>query len=225
MTGLGPVIGDLLPIAVGVAISPIPVIAAILALLSPRARTTSVAFLLGWTVGLVSTVIVFALLGGLIEHDAGASRSIVGGIIQLVLGAAALVLAIRQWRSRPRSDDEATLPTWMAAIDEASPGKTFGLAFILGSVNPKNLLLAMAAGLTLGGATGLATQLIALAVYAVVASLTIAVPVIAFLVATERLAPALERLRVWLIQNNAAVMTVLFLVIGASLIGRGLQAF
>ena len=45
------VIGEILPLALGIAISPIPIIAAILMLLSPRARTTSVGFLLGWEIG------------------------------------------------------------------------------------------------------------------------------------------------------------------------------
>ena len=36
------VIGEILPLAVGIAISPIPIIAAILMLLSPRAKGTSV---------------------------------------------------------------------------------------------------------------------------------------------------------------------------------------
>ena len=45
------VIGEILPLAIAVAISPIPIIAAVLMLLSPRARVTSVAFLLGWILG------------------------------------------------------------------------------------------------------------------------------------------------------------------------------
>ncbi len=51
-----PVIGEILPLALGVAISPIPIIAAILMLLSPKARVTSVGFLLGWVLGIVVAV-------------------------------------------------------------------------------------------------------------------------------------------------------------------------
>ncbi len=46
-------IGDLLPSAVGVALSPVPIIAVILMLGTPRARTTGSAFALGWVAGLV----------------------------------------------------------------------------------------------------------------------------------------------------------------------------
>jgi len=47
------VIGDLLPLAVGVAISPIPIIAVILMLMSREASRTSVGFLIGWVAGIV----------------------------------------------------------------------------------------------------------------------------------------------------------------------------
>ena len=48
---MGGVIGDLLPTALGVAISPVPIIAVILMLLAPRAKAASVGFLLGWVSG------------------------------------------------------------------------------------------------------------------------------------------------------------------------------
>jgi membrane protein YqaA with SNARE-associated domain len=48
---MGAVIGDVLPLAIGIAISPIPIIAAILMLFSPRATSTSTGFLLGWILG------------------------------------------------------------------------------------------------------------------------------------------------------------------------------
>lgn len=222
---LGATIGAMLPLAVGIAISPVPIIAAILMLLSPRARATSVAFLAGWVAGVAITVAVFALLGGLMERDEGGSPSLFGAILQLVLGAAALVLAAQQWRSRPKEGEDPTLPGWMSAIDSMSGGKAFGLAFLLGSVNPKNLLLAVAAGFALGEAAGLGAQIVAFLVYVVIASATVALPVLAFLVAPERITPALTRLRVWLVANNATVMTVLFVVLGANLIGKGLGAF
>jgi hypothetical protein len=51
------VIGEILPLAVGIAISPIPIIVAILMLLSPRAKGTSVGFLLGWLAGIVIAIV------------------------------------------------------------------------------------------------------------------------------------------------------------------------
>ena len=48
---MGAVIGDLLANAVGVAISPVPIIAVILMLFTAKATANSLGFLLGWVLG------------------------------------------------------------------------------------------------------------------------------------------------------------------------------
>jgi len=69
------VIGEILPLALGVAISPVPIIAAILMLLSPKAKSTSVGFLLGWVLGIVAAVVVFTLLASVLpEADDDTSK-------------------------------------------------------------------------------------------------------------------------------------------------------
>jgi len=59
---MGEVIGDVLPSALGVAISPVPIIAVILMLLAPRARAASVAYLIGWVVGVTTVVVIVTLV-------------------------------------------------------------------------------------------------------------------------------------------------------------------
>ncbi len=144
------VIGEILPLAIGIAISPIPIIAAILMLLSPKAKGTSVGFMLGWIVGILVSVTVFTLLSAVVPSDDGSDSSPIRGIIQILVGAALVFLAIRQWRSRPKPGEEVALPKWMAAIDSMTAGKAFGLGFLLAAVNPKNLLLGASAGVTIG---------------------------------------------------------------------------
>lgn len=223
---MGAVIGDILPLALGITISPIPIIAAILMLLSPRARRTSLGFLLGWTAGIVVGVTVFTLLSSLLpEGDPDASKPIAGAV-KIVLGALLLLLAARQWRGRPHAGEEAQLPGWMTAIDSMSGGKAAGLGFLLSAVNPKNLLMAAGAGLTIGNA-GLNGGAIAVCilVFTVIAAASVAIPVIAYLVAAARLARPLESLRTWLTAENAVIMTVLLLVIGVVMIGKGIGDF
>lgn len=223
---MGAVIGEILPLALGVAISPIPVIAAILMLLSPKARVTSVGFLLGWVLGIVVAVTVFTLLSSILPgQDADDSKPI-HGVIQLVLGAGLLLLALRQWRGRPKAGEEPTMPKWMQAIDKVTFPGAFGLGFLLSAVNPKNLLLAAAAGVDIGSA-GLDTGAIVLviAVFTLIAASTVLVPVVGYLIAAEKLRGPLDALRVWLGKENAVIMAVLLLVIGVSLIGKGIGSF
>ncbi len=222
---MGSVIGAILPLAIGIAISPIPIIAAILMLLSPKAKGTSIGFLLGWVVGILVAVTVFTLLSSVLPSGSSDSQP-VHGVIQIVLGAALLFLAMRQWRSRPKPGQETALPKWMSAIDTMNAGKGFGLGFLLAAVNPKNLLLGAGAGVTIGSA-GLSAGsiVVAIGVFTVIAAASVAIPVIAYLVASERMSGPLESLRGWLVHNNATVMAVLLLVIGVVLIGKGIGSF
>jgi threonine/homoserine/homoserine lactone efflux protein len=223
---VGPVIGEILPLAVGIAISPVPIIAAILMLLSPKAKGASVGFLLGWITGIVVAIVVFTLLSSVLPAQDESGSSPVRGVIKIILGALLLFLALRQWRGRPAEGEQATMPKWMSAIDSMTAGKALGLGFLLSAVNPKNLLMAISAGLIIGGA-GLAVgqTVVVIVMFVLLAASTVLIPVVAYLIASERLAGPLDRLRAWLVNNNATIMAVLLLVIGVAVIGKGIGSF
>lgn len=219
-------IGEILPLALGVAISPVPIIAAILMLLSPKARVTSVGFLIGWIAGIVIAVTVFTLLAALIPPSDPDEAKPIQGTIRIVLGVLLLLLALRSWRARPAPGVEPTMPKWMQAIDTISFFGALGLGLLLSAVNPKNLMMGAAAGVDIGsaGLSGGETALV-IAVFTLLAASTVTVPVIGYLVAAKRLRGPLDALRVWLGRENALIMAVLLLVIGVVLIGKGLAAF
>lgn len=223
---MGSAIGDTLPLALGIAISPIPIIAAILMLLSPKARGTSVGFLLGWVLGIVVAVVVFTLLSGLIPAAAPDQSQPIVGTVKILLGVLLLLLALRQWRARPKPGEAAALPKWMAAIDQMTAGRGFVLAFILAAVNPKNLLLAAGAGVAIGAAgLSVGADAVVILVFVLIAASSVAVPVIGYLVAADRMRGPLDGLRGWLVDNNATVMAVLLLVMGVVLVGKGISSF
>jgi threonine/homoserine/homoserine lactone efflux protein len=223
---MGAAIGQTLPLALGIAISPIPIIAAILMLLSPKARATSVGFLLGWVIGIVVAVTVFTLLSSIIPaSDPDASKPI-QGVIQIVLGVLLLLVALNQWRKRPKDGEEPVMPKWMQAIDKVSFPVAAGLGFLLSALNPKNLLMAVSAGVTIGSAKLAAGEVVlTIAIFTVIAASTVLVPVVAYLVAADRLRGPLDAMRVWLTRENAVIMAILLLVIGVQLIGKGIASF
>ncbi|MGW9264208.1 GAP family protein [Gordonia terrae] len=216
---MGSVLGELLPLAVGVAVSPIPIIAAILMLLGRHARTTSIGFAVGWLLGIVVAVAVFVALGSAVDIGGSSSST---GWVKIVLGVVLLLVGLRQWRSR---DAESATPKWMSAIDEMRPPAALGIAFALAAINPKNLVLCAAAGVTIAsGALAGSGDIVAVAVFALLASTSVVVPVVGYQVAATRLRDPLDRLKSWLQANNATVMAVLILVIGIVLIGKGIGA-
>lgn len=142
---------------------------------------------------------------------------------ELMAGVSLLFLAARQWRSRQKPGEDAALPKWMAAIDHVTPVKALALGVALAAVNPKNLLMTVSAGVTIAdGALDTGQQVVAVVVFTALAASTVVLPVVAYLVAKERMRRPLEDLRGWLQANNATVMAVLILVIGVTQVGKGL---
>ncbi len=217
-------IGETLPFALAIAVSPIPIIAAILMLLSPGARGNAIGFLAGWIAGVTLVVVVFTLISGLIGPAKGGTSPVVG-VIKIVLGVLMLLRAIRQLRRRLPHGTESAMPKWMSAIDKMSVGRALGLGLLLSALNPKNLMMSISAGVTFGSA-GLSVGEIVLAIliFVVVAVSTIAVPVIAYLAASDRMAASLQRLRGWLVENNPLIVSLLLLVLGVVSIGKGIAA-
>ncbi|MFD4266099.1 GAP family protein [Rhodococcus sp. NPDC058481] len=223
---MGTAIGDILPLALGVAISPIPIIAAILMLLTPKAGSTATSFTVGWILGIAVAYAVIVAIAGAVGLETDTDGNAVTATIKIILGVALLGLAVKQWKGRPAPDAEPTMPAWLAAIDKVTPGKALGLGFALSAVNPKNLLMIVGAAVAVAnlGVSG-ATITVAGIVFTVIAASTVAGPVIAYFVAREKATAWLNELKTWLTANNATVMATLLLVIGVVMIGKGIGGY
>lgn len=217
---MGQAIGDLLPAAVGVAISPLPIVAVVLMLVSDRGRRNGPAFVTGWIVGVAGAGTILLLVAGGLDANEGGPPAGWVSWLELLIGLGLVLLAVNQWRSRPRGDEVAPTPTWMGALDGFGPVKAAAAGVVLSALNPKNLLL-IAAGMAAIAQTGIPAgeQAIALAVFTIVAASSVAAPVVVYFVLGERSVELLDRLKTWMAQNNAVVMAVLLLVLGVKLIG------
>jgi Sap-like sulfolipid-1-addressing protein len=220
---VGQAISDILPYAIGVAISPVPIIAVILMLFSARAKVNGPLFMTGWAAALAVVAGAAYLLStaGDAGTDSGASDGVSWS--QVVFGVLFLLLAGRSWRNQPEPGAEPAMPKWMAGIDSFTPGKALGLGALLGGVNPKNLLLSLGAGSSLAQLdAGTTDTVVALIVFVLLGSITVAGPVVYYLVGGDRAKAELDTMKTWLGAHNAAVMTVLFLVFGVVLIAKGI---
>lgn len=214
-------IGQVLSFAVAVGLSPIPIIGVVLMLGSPRGRANGPAFVVGWVVSILALGgIVLAVAGG-----AGADDSVHGpAYLKLGLGVLLLLIALRQWRGRPKEGEQSERPKWMAAIDSFTAARSAALAFALAVINPKNLVLVVGAAVAIaqtGAATG--DQVVALAVFTLVATLGVGTPVAMYFVMGERSKDLLDDLKRWMAHNNGAIMAVICLLIGAKLIGDAIS--
>jgi hypothetical protein len=220
---MGAAIGDVLGLAAGVAVSPLPIVAMILVLATPRGRVNGSLFGIGWLAGLSILGTVVLLLAGPADPSDDGTPAAWTGWLKLLLGVLALLLAARQWRGRPAEGAAPELPKWMASLDKLKPGGALGLGALLSGVNPKNAGLTIAAAATIAGA-GLAggEQAVTLAVFVAIGSAGVLAPLIVYLMAGERAARTLDAWKTWSGDHNAAIMAVLFLVFGFKLVGDGI---
>lgn len=218
-------IAAIIPLAVAVAVCVIPVIAVILLLFGPRARSSGPAYLAGWAIGLATIgalALALALAGRPIFTREGESSPATYWL-EVVLGVLFLLGAARQLRSRAAAGEGAPMPKWMAGLDRFAGARAFGLAFILAAVSPKNAALCVAATLDIFDVTQDTFQAaVAMATFVVIGSVTVAIPVLYHTFARDRAQQTLDGWKNWLITHNSAVMAILLLMVGVMMVRKGL---
>jgi hypothetical protein len=217
----GSVLTKLIPLGLVIALSPITVIPAVLVLHAPRPRPAGLAFLAGWVLGLVALTAAFVgasdLLGGLQQAP---PRWV--SWLRVVLGLALIAFGIRSWLTRHR---HTKTPAWLRSFSRLTPVRAGVTGAVLAPLRPEVLILCAAAGLAIGtGGLDAAGGWICGAVFVVISASTVAIPILAFVGAGDRLDDTLERLKVWMEENHGAMMAVILVVIGLIVIYNGIHA-
>jgi threonine/homoserine/homoserine lactone efflux protein len=223
---MGQAIGQSLTIAVGVAVSPLPIVGVVLMLVTERGRLNGPAFIVGWWVGLaIVGAIVLSIAGGADASSQGEPATWVN-VLKLVLGVLLLLVAVRNWRGRPRAGEDAPTPKWMGALDRFTPLKAAGAGVLFSALNPKNLLLAVSGAAAIAGVGASTTdEIVAYVVFVLVATIGVGAPVVIYSALGDRAPSLLDRLKNWMAQHNAVIMAALLLVIGVKLIGDAISGF
>ena len=176
---MGHALGTVLPIAVAVAIFPVPIIAVVLLLGSERGTVKGLAFVLAWLVGLAAVSALALVLAGVADASNAGEPATWANVLVLGLGLLLVALAVKGWRGRPRADDEVDMPGWMRTIDEFTTTKAAGAGFALTALNPKKVLLAVAAAAEVAEA-GLPTgeEIVVMLVFVLIASAGVLSPLV-----------------------------------------------
>jgi hypothetical protein len=216
----GSVLTKLVPLGLVIALSPITVIPAVLVLHAPRPRPAGLAFLGGWVLGLVALTAAFVgasdLLGGM--HQTPPTWA---SWLRVVLGLALIAFGIYRWLTRHR---HTKTPAWLRSFSKLTPVRAgvTGAALV---IRPEVLILCAAAGLAIGtSGLSVAADWICGAVFVVVSASTVAIPILGYVGAGDRLDDALERLKVWMEENHGAMMAVILVVIGLIVVYNGIHA-
>jgi hypothetical protein len=214
-------LGGLLPIAVAVAVSSVPIMVTILLLLSPNRSKTAVPFLIGWVIGVVAVVGVSAVSAQALPNVSRRAQEKVAGVVELVIGAALIVLGLVQILRRSRSSASG-MPRWLTAVDSFSGPVSFAVGVVL-NIRPKGLLLGVTAGLALHAASVNSAQSAALvAIYTLIATSTVVIPIIASFLAPKKVQPKLISARDWIGSNGRVLTSAMLFMIGVVIFGVGL---
>ncbi len=142
------IIGHILPIAIGVALSSVPIIVMVLILLSPRGRWSSLTYLIGATVGLAGLTALFTAVASLLPPAPESQQSPLIAGIEIVLGLALLVLAAVRWtrsRRRARMSADAAASPVAGAADTVRAGAATPAGATAGAAAPDDLAIALEA--------------------------------------------------------------------------------
>ena len=217
------VLGEILPLVIVVAVSPINIVASILLLFSKRPIANASSYLLGFLFGVAAVLSGVTALADAIGLEPDSNRSRGASALLLALGVWLLVVAVRKFGHRPGPDDQGDAPKWMRGIADFGGGKSFLAGVVVGALNPKNIAVAVASGVVIATAELPATQQIwVIATYACIVSLGVAAPIVTALVLGDRSEGVLRGWQQWLDRNNGTVMAVVYLFFGVILLGKGI---
>lgn len=212
--------GWLIP-AIGVAFSPLPILAMLLVLGGRTPRAAGFAFWLAWTLGVAAPTIAFVVAAeraGATDDDSGAiaTGEIVVGIVFLAVGVR-LALGPR----RARSDK---VPGWLKALDRSGPRRAAALGLILSAGNPKNLALMLTAAVGIaqaGDENGEIT--LATAGFVALAVSTVTLLLAGYASRSGRSGETLTTLRGTVARHDRTIAMVLAFVIGAFFVLDGVR--
>lgn len=208
-------------LALVIATSPVTVIPAVLVLHAPRPRPSGLAFLGGWLLGLAAVTAGFIAAS---DKFSGLNQSPPkwASWLRVVLGSALIVFGVYRWltrRARPHA------PPWMSSFTRLTPSRAGVMGALLAVVRPEVLIVCAVAGLGIGtSGTGQASDWIPAVFFVAMSSSTVGLPILAYAGGGARLDDPLERLKVWMEENSAALVAVVLVLIGLMVLYNGIHA-
>jgi MFS family permease len=231
---------SLLPLVLGIVMSPLAIMALVAVLLSRRARVTGVFFAAGWALGIaLSLGASYAILGAFDLQPRSTPPDWVSAVrlvfaVVLLLGAVYIyrkghARAVAMAHARTPTDVTVAapqLPGWLRSVEHFTPTRSLLLGLGIFVLNPVDLSCAIIAALDvrLAGLGGGADAAI-LVTFGLLGVLPILVPVLLVLVRGARATPVLASIRTWIASHTSLLNAALVLVIALLQAQKAVSAF
>jgi Sap, sulfolipid-1-addressing protein len=215
-------VGESLVLALGIALSPLPILAILLFLARDRPSLTAEAFSLAWLGAVAGATLVCVFVvdwSGVTDTDPAWL-----GVTELVVGSGFFVLAGRIALSGEQALGGGP-PAWVGVLDRLGPLQAAALAVLLSCGNPKNLALFLGGAVLMVDASAWGGELaLSAVVFVVVAAAGVFGPFAVYSVFPSRLEGPLASLRRGLVRRGRVIAMVLSVVIGALFVIEGIRA-
>jgi hypothetical protein len=211
--------GTLLSFALGIAINPVSIVAAILLLTSNRGSTKGLAYLAGWLIAL--TMLTSTTF--LVVMSRGNTTAQLTDWVILIAGLTLLLMGIIQWRKRPPPDAEIIPFEWLRAIPRSTSFMALSAGLFFGLFSLKNLLLTAAAAVVIKEASLTLDESIVMGlIFVALATLGIAAPVYISITQNHRARETLTDWEYRLSTHNVTITCIVLVIIAIQLLGLAL---
>jgi hypothetical protein len=205
---------NLLIIALGITLEPIPFTAFAVVLASERGVSKAAFFISGWILSLA--VVVVATLAATQDRPPRPSTapSTAALAVKLALGAVLLVIALRRWRRMGRPKEPKDPPKWQSGVDGMS--RWFALA--LGPLTQPWGLVAAGVAVIVDAKLGSWQSVVALVVFCVLSTATYLAAEIYAWIRPEQTRALLVRVRTWITGHTDQVIVAISGLVGIWLV-------
>jgi threonine/homoserine/homoserine lactone efflux protein len=204
--------------AVGVALSPLPILAMLLVLGGRRPFVHGAVFWIAWTIGIAAPTIAFVVVAERAHAIDDEPAAI--AVAEIGIGIVFLAVAARLEFGRRSARSDAS-PRWPDALDRSGPLRAAGLALILSSGNPKNLALMLTAAVAIVQDGQLALDAVGFVALAVS---TVSLLFVGYAASSSRSGSMLARLRGAIARNDRSIAILVGLVVGVFFLADGISS-
>ena len=210
-----------LPIALGVAASPMTILALMILLMTPRALPNAYSFLLGWFIGLFLVGGLVLISPGLNEYTSGPTP--VSGWIRIGLGSLFFLISLIISKDLPKRGQVTAPPRWMEKVDTYGPFQAMNVGLFLSILNLKNAAM-VASGAVVIAAGGLSflQEVVLLIIFCFIASLGVLFPVVVYLLFRSVVEAVFAKMKVWLQRYSTMILMLVLIVFGLWSLYRGI---
>jgi hypothetical protein len=210
-----------LPIALGIAASPWPIITLMILLLTPKSISNSYAFLLGWFVGLMGVGMLVLHSPGL-SSESGESSQLMGWI-RLGLGATFLIFSTLLLKDLASNKNRPDTPKWIEKVDSYGFFQALLIGFMLSGLNFKNASMVVTGAASIGS-SGLSYQqeILVMFLFCLICSIGVLLPHTIFVLYRKNAERIFGKLKFWLLKNRVLILLLILVLFGGISLYKGI---